>query len=445
MSEARNIAHKRILIGTLVLSLSTLPFSVKLCHLFIIIMVASWLLEGEWNNKITIIKKSLLLQLFIAFFCLQMFGLLFSENLLVGWLSLEKKIFLLVLPICIATTSVRLRDRELKMILAAFVFACFAGSIYCIFYSVNEAHDVFSGKSELNPYLSGSAYSNLHPFASETWVLFSYVSLAAGMDIHPTYFSVYLAFCVVVLLNEFIPASGFKKIGASALIIYFSVFIVFLASRVVILSVGVLFLIVLLRSLIEKEKSVTLIVSGTLIAFCYILLVNPVTRYRSLQEFGTSTFRVDPGTNYTNATEIRFSLWWTAIKSLVHWNPIVGYGTGDVEQVMQSTSENLQITNSIYSRDPHNQFLYTLLGNGTPALLTLMLCFGLPIYWGRRQSNFLLWGFSFVFLLACLTESILELQKGIVFYSLVGALFFFQLNSFQNISINYKSLLHVSR
>ena len=93
MSENRQIVHRRIALLSLVICVATLPFSIKLCHLAIILFVVNWLFEGKWRDKLTIINQSLMLQLFVAYFCLLLLGLLFSENLSTGWFSLEKKTF----------------------------------------------------------------------------------------------------------------------------------------------------------------------------------------------------------------------------------------------------------------------------------------------------------------------------------------------------------------
>ena len=446
MSENRQIVHRRIALLSLVICVATLPFSIKLCHLAIILFVVNWLFEGKWRDKLTIINQSLMLQLFVAYFCLLLLGLLFSENLSTGWFSLEKKLFLFILPVALGTTSVKFTNWEIRNLLFVFVGACFAATVYCIFHSWQEANLVLAGEHKLNPYLSGSEYFDLHPLASDKWVLFSYVSLSAGINLHPTYLSLFLASSIIILLNE-IPAirSGLRKKAAFLLIVYFSVFIIFLSSRIMILAVGLIFLFVMGRCALQKHRSSAFMAMGAALLFCALLLLNPVSRYRSLEEIDTSTFRVDPGSNYTTATQIRFSLWWMAMKSLRHWNPLVGYGTGDTERAMSKTSDEVRITNSIRSVDPHNQFLYTLLANGAPALIVLLMILGLPVYLGWMQNDFLLLGFSFLFILLCMTESALELQKGIVFYSVVSGVFLFQRNSFQNFYINFKSVLRVGR
>jgi hypothetical protein len=108
---------------------------------------------------------------------------------------------------------------------------------------------------------------------------------------------------------------------------------------------------------------------------------------------------------------------------------------------MEKSSKQYKITNVLHSHDPHNQFLYSLLGNGYPGLLLLILCVAVPAYFAWAMKDFLLLGFSFIFCLLCFTESALELQKGIAFYSLFFPLLYFQLNSFQRVTVSLRSML----
>jgi hypothetical protein len=434
------------MVGSLMLSISALPFSVKVCHLGLIILVFNWILEGNWKEKWSVLNQSLLLHLITGYLALTLLGLLFANDVATGWFSFEKKIFLVLLPVCLATTSVRLQSQEVKSILAAFIIACFAGSVYCVIHAWQEASLIVQGQRNVDPYLAGSLYSSLHPEAPEGWLVFSYISLAKGINIHPTYFSAFLAFCIVFLLHELpmLRPRG-QRIVALFLIGWFSVFTIFLASRIVIVALLVILLAVAIKSLSARQTSFAALAITLTVILSTLLVINPVSRYRSLEEIAQSSFKVHRGTNYTTSTQIRYSLWWLSFESLKTWNPLTGYGTGEAQKAMATTAESLGITNSIKSSDPHNQFLYSLLAHGIPGLVLLLLILGLPLYWAWCQRNFLLLAFGFLFCLLCVTESALELQKGIAFYSIISGLLFFQLNTYHHFSLDLKFLARVDQ
>ena len=441
MSEQRIIMHKAIMMGAVMLSVVALPFSVKITHGAIIAVLINWAAEGKWRTKLFTLRNSLLLQLLIMMFALQVIGLAFSDQLVSGWFSLEKKVFFLLLPVALATTAIKLDQKEVKWIFTSFVTACLAGTIICLVNAWHEAQFIMAGNTAINPYFSAPLYFELHEGASTNWLLFSYLGLSKGIGIHPTYFSLFLAFCVIFLLTEFpLIRSRIKKTGVLMLLLYFVAFIMFLSSRIVILGLAVIFIFILVKSVRERQRTFAVIAVAITFVFASLMYVNPVTRYRNLQEIDTTTFEIKPGHHYTNAARIRTSLWWLALKSLSHANPLVGAGTGDVQHVMSNTSHVFRISNVIDSSDPHNEYLYTLLANGIPALLVLIFNLLLPACWAWAAKDFLVLGFIFLISLAGMTESVLELQKGIVFYAVVSGLLFYHTHSFQTISINFRAL-----
>lgn len=428
--------------ASLALSITALPFSVKVCHAGIIVLLIGWLFEGHWDEKLNIIKSSILLQLTLGLFLIQLVGLLYSDSITTGWFTLEKKIFFLLVPVALATTKIKLSEQEIKLIFYSFLASCFIGSLLCILHAWDQTHIIMAGKVPINRYFSTSAYHDLHPFDSEKWLIFSYVSLSEGINIHPTYFSLYLGFCIIFLLHQLHRVrSGIIKTGIWVLTLYFALFVIFLASRIVILGLSIIFILVLIRSLIDKQRSIALVVIVIAFLFSFLLFINPVSRYRSLQEINFRTFEIQPDNIYKNAAQIRVSLWWLALKSLRQENVAWGTGSGDVEKTMKQTSSRYNITNILNSFDPHNQYLYTLLGNGIIGFLLLILFLGLPVHFAWLQKDYLLLGFSFLFSLLCFTETALELQKGIVFYTLFFSLLAFQYNSFQSITINLRPML----
>ena len=442
MSESKTIFHKNILWTSLILSITALPFSMKVCHAGMIVLLLGWLMEGDWSTKFRIIKQSLLLQIIIGLLVLQLIGLFYTDNMNSGLLSVEKKIFFYMIPVALATTMVRLTKNEIGVIFIGFFLSCLIGTILCIVYAWTQANDYISGLTPLNHYLATSSYSDLHPLNSEKWLIFSYVSLAEGINIHPTYFSFYLSFCVLVLLHKIGEIrSTLRQAGIWVLATYFMIFIIFLAARIVILAIGLMLIFLAIRSLINHQKMVGIAFLIMSIFFSYILYINPVSRYRSLQEIHLSTFNIHPGSHYETAAQIRASLWWTAFKSIQHSNPFLGVGSGDVETEMQKTSSQFGITNILGSFDPHSQYLFTLLGCGIVGLLLLILWIALPAYfsWGEKDHFFI--GFVLLLGMICLTETALESQKGIVFSTLVYAILSFQRHSFQSISISFRPIL----
>jgi O-antigen ligase len=434
------------MVSALIITVAALPFSIKLCHAGLVILLASWLFEGGWQTKLSVLRQSLLLQIIIALFLLQSLGVLYSESLSTGWFNLEKKLFFLLVPVSLGTTAIRLDQNEVKLVLATFLAACFAGTVFCALHAWNQTELFQAGSLPLNPYLSTSSYYQLHERESENWLLFSYVALSDGIRIHPTYFSLFLGFCIIILFNELqVSKSAIGKAVSWTLIFYFSVFCVFLSSRIVLLGLSAIFTGVLIHSLLNRQKLAALMLIVILFTLSLLMFLNPVSWYRGIEEIYLSSLDIQQGRQYANATEIRASLWWLSLQSVKESPLLLGAGTGDVEKVMLHSSNKYNVTNVINSFDPHNQYFYLLLQNGAIALLLVILNLTLPLYLAWAQRDFLLFGFAFLFSLLCFTESALEMQKGIVFYSLFSALLLFHRNSFQSVTLNVKSMIRAAR
>jgi O-antigen ligase len=422
----------------LAIAFIALPFSIKICHAGMLLFLLMWAIEGDWKSKIEIIRRSFLLQLITALFVLNVVGLFYSRNLIDGWFVIEKKIFFLLLPIGIATSNKYFTSHHINKLLYLFICTCFIGSFISLW-------NVWSGSEQMvvGDYLTNSNFSELNEDISKSWFLFSYVSLANGIHIHPTFFALYIAFCVVLLFNEII-TNRLSRVETGLLwlmIVYFVIFLIFLSSRIVI---GALFIIMLvyiiyeLRYASNKGNAVIAALSVPLISL--LLYINPVSRYRNIQEIRSTSFNVTPNTEYKTSVQIRLSLWSLAVRSINPMNFLAGTGTGDVKATMEESGKKYAISNVLNSYDPHNQFLFNLLSHGFVGLLLLILNFLAPMYYAWRQRDYLYLIFAFLCGSICLTESAFELQKGIVFYALINSLLLLRLDAFAKFNPAIKDL-----
>jgi len=434
MSDARTIRHKHIMVGALIAALVFLPYSVKLCHAALIMLIVNWLFEGAWRHKASIINKSLLLQLLLLLFFLQVVGLLFADNMIRGWFSLEKKIFFVAVPLALATSVIKLQKVVLDRIFGVFVLNCVLATIICLAGAWKEMTSLATTASLTDP-SDVALGATEYPY----WFEFSYIHLADTIGLHPTYFSLYLAVCVLLLLDA-LPSfhNRWLRILAMGLIVYLAIFIILLAARIVIAGACLVLMYLMVRSFMRKQRSLGMVVVAASLLSAFVLVVNPVTHYRSIEELRATTWVIERDTHYTTAAQIRLSLWWLSMRAILKANPLTGVGTGDVEKAMATTSAAYGITNSIRSFDPHNQYLFIWLANGAPACFVLILSFALPAWWARSCGDPMLVGFLFLFAGVCITECALELQKGIAFFGLMSGLMFFHRHSFEAISLNVR-------
>jgi large-conductance mechanosensitive channel len=419
-------------------ALVTLPFSITICHAALIVFLFAWLAERRWKDKFIIIKNSVILKLILMFLLVQLLGLFYTSNQPAGWFALEKKIFLFLVPLAIATTQVKFTPREIKIMLYLFVLSCMVGVLICFGYAASQllAYQHGTLVSDNTHYLDSSPFDSLNSTSQIPWMLFSYVGFSSAVGIHPSYFSMYLAFCICFLMSEMMTNSvhlrTWKGLGLSAVIILFTLTIVLLSSRIMVISTIFIYLTLAIYFIVKQRFVISTIIAFILIAVVVFLNVNPVSRYRSIQEITGSVYSIRDKNHYETATEIRTSLWWLSWKSLYKINLLSGTGTGDVVDTIRQTGQEHEISNILDTYDPHNQYFHTLIGSGVFGLLILLtwLLFAFIVAWNRQDYLFAAFGFLFAAL--CITESAFELQKGVVFFAIFYSLLDFQRETFRS-------------
>jgi O-antigen ligase len=443
VSNQRLIVIRYLSFATLSVSLIALPFSIAFCHVALIAFLLVWIAEGGWTEKISTIKQSFILKLVLAFIALQLIGILYTEDLSNGWFSLEKKIFLFLVPIAIATSAVKFNEKEIRLLFYSFTAACLAGVLVCVVNAIGQVNLYHNGSVSLQDVAYfGSSSHQIIDSRHTLWLFFSYIGLAKGINIHPTYFSVYLAFSIFFVLYELMTGKNLtpvQKVALSFIIALFSLFIVCLSSRIVIISLISIYAILAAQSVFQRSLLRAACVIVLLAMVSVLLYLNPVSRYRNIEEIGSSAFTIKEKSVYSTSAEIRASLWWLAWKSYTKSNLLFGTGTGNVTNVMKQTSKQYEITNVMDTYDPHNQYLFLLISHGIVGLIIFALWLLLPFVQAWSRHDYLYMAFSFLFAALCLTESALELQKGIVFFALIQPLLAFQRQSFQTdkVALNF--------
>jgi len=119
---------------------------------------------------------------------------------------------------------------------------------------------------------------------------------------------------------------------------------------------------------------------------------------------------------------------WKCSADILKDQLLIGVGTGDVQDSLQQAYENRKFYfASKYNRyNAHNEYLQITLANGLPGLLILLSCIGYPLFHYRKKfsgNTYLL--FLLLFIFAAVSESILEVNKGIIWYSFFNSIFAF--------------------
>lgn len=401
MSLLPKSLHEKINLLSLVLIAFTLPFHVLLCSYSTALFVGNQLAEGNLIYKFKHSLKNKFVLISIAFFLLHFIGLLYSDNVRNGLFEIEKKVSFLIFPLLILPLT--LKNTDTLKILLSFISACIVLSLL---------------------FLEGAISHYLQTGDPEFFILHN-LSAATGM--HRVYASMYFLFCVYILFylqkKEFF---NFKYSGffLSGLIIYFTVFIFLMTSRMMVVLTVISLIGLFTFNLIQTKKWLSnLVMLGLIILIgASLLLFNERSRTIMRETYSN----LDKGNSEANFTgpNMRIEIWKNTIQ-LIQKNPL-GVGTGDAQDQLYSSYVSSNFRWGIHNNfNAHNQYLQTLLELGIIGLLILLLYLLRPVLIGLKEKQYLFLGLILLFSCACLSESMLATQKGVVFYTFFNALLAF--------------------
>jgi O-antigen ligase len=390
----------------------TLPWSIPANNVSLALLVLLGLADGQFAQKIKKLKNSFWIWMFIGFYAILVIQTVRTSNAEDSGFEAGQKITFILLPVIAATG--RVSSQLFRSIAHGFVYSCFA--IVIISLVASSIHYFSNAPVENFDPGTAASYTLLHPSASPLWMHFSYIQLLKWIDLHPTYFSMYLVFCLFLLIDD-IPKNLVVARIHQLIGVIISVFIILLSSRTTIIALVLCLLYLVFKNRYEKKKESLLQAAGIVGILLLALWVSPVSKFRIFEEPALTDYQLNKGV--WNSVNYRL-LEWKASFSVIEQNPIFGTGPAESQKAMNDYYRHFGETTATVNYNAHNQFLQTWMEAGVLGLATLLACLFAPVLYlpmGRLQVAFLL-----IFGVICLTESLLERQKGIVFFTLFQSL-----------------------
>jgi len=342
-------------------------------------------------------------------YVLLIIGLSYTIDINTGISKIQTQASLLVVPLFLGSQNLTRSDRT--AITDLFILGLLTTVLLCF------CHAVYRFLS------NGSAYV-LDEYSRKKSI-FLYTEFSEFLDLHPTYFSLYLGFAIFYLIYNFYTKSKYLFVPKTGLILLFFIALFLTSSKAGIFSSILLIVIFLIYQLIRKRKKVYMILliaifSGTMV----MLAVNPVLYTRSFQSISSINEGYQENNAINESTGIRLGLW--HLSTYVSKDAILmGYGTGSVQKILNERClefNSFSTCESLRNKNSHNQFLNFLVTNGIVfmavfiTILILMLLRGFRTRDGIYVFFILFMGINFFF------ESLLQREKGIVFFTLFAVM-----------------------
>ena len=396
--------YHKIKLVILLLLIASLPFYLKISNVLIGAGAFLTILQRVMSKDMRTIKVDHLSLAFLAYFFLDVIGLSYTdrENLATGFFTLDKHQSLVLVPIIFS--DVKLTHASRDNLLYTFVGSCVIASLICMAVVMHETYIL---------------YDRLF----HEW-LFSHDRLSEPIGIHAVYFALYLCLCVLILLNaiknNYLRYTKFKIICIVLLVTYILGFITALGARTAI--VGIL-LIIFLNLIIyaRQQKSYKVYLLGALIAAIVVAFasLSPVVKIRFMDMLKTTYESSNYGSFFA-----RTHIWLPGIEAIEE-NLLFGVGTGDHQAELNKKFIKHNYTEGVrLDFNMHSQYLQTALNFGLVGIAVLFSIFFIQIKKGFGHRDYLYLSFILLFMLACITEAMLVVNKGTVFLIVFSFIFY---------------------
>lgn len=408
----------------------TFPIDLKISNIGIVLLLANWL---GWvltvkENKSSIFKK--LLQpipiLFFLLFFWQAVSILYSDNLTLAWKNLEGKLSLIILPLILFTF--RFTKSQLFLYSKYIVYSLSATCIFLLSVSIIN-------------YIQKGNFLIYHEFIEV-------------LDLHAVIFSYYLFGGILLILHllssKKLESKETKLVIASGVIMLVS--LVVSASKNVLVVSSIASIYYLYRAFSNNQlskKSVLAVIVLLVISLGFALTFKPVKdRLSELTELnGIENFeKLKKNERLThedlikfNGTTLRLAFWKIGIEQLLEKERLmIGLTPADRRAIINKEFERTGIAPAFKNYNLHNQFIQTFVELGLIGLLIYIVLHLSILKFAVKSKNHLLTIFFLAFFIFQITESVLERNKGLVFF-LIMILFLIQHSKLSNENRNIRN------
>lgn len=332
-----------------------LPLSVSIGTGLVILIILLWFIEGNFSNKLEIIKNNPITYAFLAFFLVHVLGLLWTENLEWGLKIVKKEWRILAFIILITIV----KQQHIKYYIIAFLAAM----------SISELLSYGVWLEIIPPFKNATVY-NPTPFMS-----------------HISY-NPFLALSIFVLIYLLF----FKNLNKNIVSKIISTFFLFTMSINVFITGGragqVGFFIMLALAFIfyfKKNIKVAVLLTLFFLPSIFYLAYNTSDIFNNrVNEAKNNLVQLEENRNTSVGQRITFAQ--NSLK-IIKENPLLGVGTGDFKNEYEKINE--KYTPEVKTPDqPHNMYTLVLVQTGILGLITLLSIFYMQFKVAFTKSHY---------------------------------------------------------
>ncbi len=371
----------------------TLPFpKYSLNSQSIILLVLSWVLLGDYRNRLRDFKKMTLPFLLISSpFWLSLIKLLYTiDDVSLTVKLLIQNIPFLIFPLVIFSTITpkSILEETLKYFSISVIIASLFGLMKSIYLKI----------------------ANLGNF-------FYYTNFSKVLDKHTTYFALFVLISISYFFYDIIKLKRIKSIYSVFAILFLLLMLYLLSSRISIVTLAIILIIFSyqVKSQINLYNRIALFSISVLLIAGFFMSPNFQKRNAAASEFGIQTPKI----------ETRLVHWKAVLNTFKNELILLGNKNGDVYKKLYKEYKKIGFESGYKNKyNSHNQYLESWLHFGLFGTLLLILTLLFCIKILRKSKSMMGLIIVSCFCIFMITESILVRHSGIVLFSGLISLIF---------------------
>ncbi len=249
-------------------------------------------------------------------------------------------------------------------------------------------------------------------------------NFSAPIDMHATYFSMYIALAAVAILCVLINSDGsIKKWMYGCIFFVLLAGLLQLSSRAVFISFAIIINLVLPFLFFQNKQRTRFIIGSVLFSLSVLYVLTRIDNFKTrfIVDLKEDLTQVSVNNNTLEPRIVRWKAAWPLIQS----SPLYGHGSGSEVALLKEAYYERKLYNSYLNElNVHNEYLSMLIKTGVIGLLVLLYILFAGFKNAIRSRDVLFCSFLIIVSVVSFSENILDANKGIFFFAFFYSLFF---------------------
>ncbi len=360
------------------------------------------------------IKKLGVLWLFPLIFVVLIIGASYAKDATEAFKLIERNLSFIIFPV-LAQSVTTFSSKQWKILFYTYLLSAFTISSYCLLLAFNTYLE--TGSASIN---------NSDHFV---YNIFMHQRLTSPIRMPAIYLNSFISFGGIMVINKLVNQwrrLNNKEVYFLTAYLFFNGVMLYLLKSSILAAAVPLVLVTIHFKKIKQFISSSRLKMG--IASIFLVLSSIFFFSIIKTKLGNFEIKQDYSAESIGPLNIRIAIWEGAY-GVIQKNWLLGVGTGNLEEPILTEFSAINFTEGLNSKyNAHNMFLQYWAMNGLPGIITFLLLLICLIHWSAKNGSNELLALVLLITIFSLTESTLQTQRGILFFSFLCAALYWKGN-----------------